>query len=282
DFLYTYEMKRQPPLSQTDTAMVYNAAIMAQNAKMYDKAIELNKQLIDMGYRGQTYKATDAESGQVVEFPGKKQMEFAVKSGGYSNPVIEGDVRADIYLTVTGLYLRAGDTAMYEQYVTEGRKKFPENQQLLLQELQKFFANKQYDKAMVNLDEAIAQDPDNVIMHYNKGVILQNEMKEYDKALEAYQTALSIDSTYSDALYMSSIIFIDQANAIGKEMNALPLSANAKYKELEKRQKSIFEKALPYLERAHKFNPSDEQVTLALTQVYRALKMYDKAKALQE
>lgn len=282
DFMLTYEMKKQPPLSQTDTAMIYNAAIMAQNGEMYDKAIDLNKKLIDMGYRSRVYKATDAESGQVIEFPSKKQMDFAVKSGGYTNPTVEGDIRADLYVTLTALYLKNGDTAKYDQYVAEGRQKFPENQKLLMSELQKFFENKEYDKAMVNLNQAIAKDPDNVVMHYNKGVILQNQMKEYDKALEAYQQALKVDSTYSDAMYMSSIIYIDRANEIVKQMNELPLNATTKYKELQKKQTEVFQQALPFLEKAHKFNPDDEQVTTALVQVYRALKMYEKAKALQD
>ena len=135
---------------------------------------------------------------------------------------------------------------------------------------------------MANLDQAIAQDPENVVMYYNKGVILQTELKRLDAAIEAYQKALEIDSMYSDALYMSSIIFIDSANAIGKKMNALPLNATSKYKALEKEQKAVFTTALPYLQKARKSNPTDGQVKNALMQVYRALKMYDKAKALAE
>ncbi len=281
DFILSYEMKKEPPVSQTDTTMLYNASIMAQNGQMLDKAIEINKKLIDMGYRSRVYKANNVETGEVAEFPNRKQMDLAVQSGAYKNPVVEGDIRADLYVTITGLYLRNGDTAMYDKYVQEGRQKFPNNQSLLLAELQKFFENKEYEKALVNLDQAIAKDPDNVVMHYNKGVILQNEMEDYERALQAYEDALKVDSTYSDALYMSSIIYIDRANAIGEEMNELPLNATKKYEELKKKQTSVFEKALPYLEKAHRYNPDDTQVTTALAQVYRALKMYEKAKALQ-
>ena len=119
-------------------------------------------------------------------------------------------------------------------------------------------------------------------MHYNKGVILQTETKNTNAALEAYKAALEVDSMYGDALYMTSIIYIDSANAVGQKMNDLPLNATKKYKALEKTQKEIFQVSLPYLEKARISNGDDEQVKNALIQVYRALKMYDKAKALME
>lgn len=282
DFLKTYELKKMPGIEMTDTNMYFNAAIMAQQGKMYDKSLAIYKDLIDMKYKGVTFSAVDTESGDTVVFPSKGQMDRMVESGKFTSPMVEGDVRPDLYKSVIYMSLAAGDTAAYAEWVQKGRAMFPENPDLLRAELQLFFDNKEYDKALANLDQAIAQDPENVVMYYNKGVILQTEMKRLDDALVAYERALEIDSMYSDALYMSSIIYIDSANAIGEKMNALPLNATKKYNALAKEQKAVFQVALPYLEKAKVSNPGDEQVESALMQVYRALKMYDKAKALQE
>lgn len=282
DFMESYRIKKHPAIDQEDTTMLYNAAIMAQQGQMFDEALEINESLIATGYKGVNFTAVSAESGDTVVFPSKPALDNAVRSGKFVNPSIAGDVRPDLYTTSAYLALEKGDTALYKEKVAQGRAKYPENRALLTAELQLFFDNKEYDKALANLDQAIAQDPENVVMYYNKGVILQNEMKRTDDALEAYRKALEIDSTYADALYMTSIIYIDKANALGEKINELPISAEKQYKKLKAEQDGIFEESLPYLERAYAANPSDGQVVSALMGVYRALKMYDKAMALKK
>lgn len=279
-FMKVYKLKQKPYIGMMDTTMLYNAAVMAQNAKMYDTALAINRQLLDLGYHGTTFSATNVETGKKTIFPSAEIMNRMVESGKFKNPEVYGDIQPQLYEAASSLALVEKDTALYNQLVTEGRKKYPKNANLLRAELQILFDKKQYDKALENLDQAIAQNPKSVVMRYNKGVILQTEMGRKEEALEAYKKALELDSGYTDALYMTSIIYIDSANAVGKRMNALPLSASSKYEKLKKKQKTIFEEALPYLEKAYEANPDDAQVITALRQVYRALKMYEKAKAL--
>ena len=279
-FMKVYELKKQPYIDMLDTTMMYNAAVMAQNAKMYDTALALNQKLLEMGYHGTTYSATNVETGEKTVFPTPDMMNRMVESGKFEKPEASGDVQPQLYEAASSLALMEKDTALYNQLVEEGRKKYPKNANLLRAELQILFNKKQYDKALQNLDQAIAQNPESVVMRYNKGVILQTEMGRTEEALQAYQKALELDSGYTDALYMSSIIYIDSANAVGDRMNELPLDATSKYEKLKKKQKTIFEEALPYLEKAYEANPDDSQVITALRQVYRALKMYEKAKAL--
>lgn len=282
DFLRVYEIKKKPFINQLDTSMLYNGAIMAQNAKMYDTALAINKMLLDMGYKGVTFSAVNKESGEKTVFPSREVMDRMVESGRFKDPSVEGNVEPALYQTASSLALNQGDTAYYQKLVEEGRKKYPENAQLLRAELQILFDKKQYDKALGNLDQAIANEPKNPDMYYNKGVILQTEMERYDEALKSYQKTLELDSNYTDALYMTSIIYIDSANAVGDRMNDLPLDAETKYQKLKGKQKSIFEEALPYLEQAYKANPEDPQVVKALRQVYRALGKYEKAKGLPQ
>ncbi len=281
DFLKSYELKLDVA-KMTDTSMYYNAALMAQQNKSYDKAIPIYAKLVEMNYHGTRYYAVDAATGDTMDFSNPKQMENAVKQGAVVNPMADGDIRPNLYTTLIYLTLDQGDTASYKKYLAEGRAKFPDNVDILKAELQLFFDNKEYDKALANLDKAIATDPQNAVMYYNKGVILQTEMNRTGSALEAYKKTLEIDPDYTDALYMSSIIYIDSANAIGDKMNELPLNATKKYNALEAQQKEVFTVALPFLEKAYEKNKDDEQVRNALMQVYRALRMYDKAKGLME
>lgn len=281
DFLQTYNLKKDMT-GFVDSSMFYNAGLMAQQNKSYDLATKIYKDLLEMNYHGTRFTAVNVETGDTVDFSSAGQMKQQVEAGTVSNPNSGGDLRPSLYTTIIYLSLEEGDTLSYKKYLAEGRKKFPNNVDILKAELQLFFDNKEYDKALANLDQAIAADPTNAVMYYNKGVILQTEMNRVGAALEAYKKTLEVDPEYTDALYMTSIIYIDSANTIGDQMNELPLNATKKYKALEKNQLEIYSIALPYLEKAYEKNKADEQVKSALTQVYRALKMYEKATALMK
>jgi len=64
-------------------------------------------------------------------------------------------------------------------------------------------------------------------------------------------------------------------------MNALPLNANTKYKELKAKQEQAFKDALPYFEKAQEISPDDVDTLHALKEVYYKLKMVEKAQSVQ-
>ena len=280
-FMKSYTTKKMEGVGIVDTSMLNNASIMAINAGMTDTALGITKKLIEMEYMGRTYKATNKETGEEAAFKSKDQMEQYVKLGKFENPQIEGDLRPDLYSSLANLYLQSGDTAKYRETVTEARKKYPNNQALLRAELQIFLDSENYEKAMANLNQAIKADPDNKLFYYIKGNILHTQMKEYDRAREAYSKAAEVDSSFVDPVYMQGLTYVERGNRIAKEMNELPLSAEEKYEKLKKEQKQMFEKALPLFERAYKIDPKDKDTLNALAEVYQKLKMYEKAKKIR-
>ncbi len=281
DFMTTYNMKKDLNLG-VDTSMYYNAALMAQNAKNYEKAIPIYEELIEMGYKGVVFKATDVETGEDREFTSKIMMDRNVERGNVKDPRIEGDLRPDLYVNASNLYLQSGDTAKYDAMVAAGRVKFPENESLLRAELQKFLETEQYDKALVNLNQAIEHDPDNKLFYYIKGYILQTSMNDVSAAREAYKLSIEKDPNYLEPQYMSGLSYIDEANKLSEEMNALPLNATSKYKELKAKQEQAFKNALPYFEAARDINPKDVDTLNALKEVYYKLKKPEEAMKVQE
>ena len=281
DFMTTYEMKKELDLG-VDTSMYYNSALMAQNAKDYEKAIPIYEDLIAMQYKGVVFKATDVETGEVREFTSKIMMDRNVERGNVKDPRIEGDLRPDLYVNAANLYLSSGDTAKYDEMVSVGRQKFPENEALLRAELQKFLETEQYEKALVNLDQAIAQDPENKLFYYIKGYILQTSMNDVSAARDAYKLSIEKDPNYLEPQYMTGLSYIDEANKLSEEMNALPLNATSKYKELKAKQEDAFKSALPYFEAARDINPQDADTLNALKEVYYKLKKPEEAMKVQE
>lgn len=280
-FLKTYNMKKMPAIGITDSSMLYNASIMAQEGKMYDKAILHIQELIDMGYRGVKYTAVSAENGEETEFSNKKDMKRAVASGKFKDAKVEGDARPQLYLGIANLHLTQGDTIKYNDLVVKGREKFPEDAPLIMAELQRFLDKEEYDKAMVNLDLAINKFPDNKILYFNKGLILQTKFKETDKAQVEYDKAIAIDSNYTDPIYMSGIIYVDKANATSDEINKLKLNEKTKFNQLKKRQEGEFKKALVYFEKVYKVKKDDQENLSALKEVYYKLGRYKEAQEIQ-
>ena len=280
-FMRVYNLKKENA-NQMDTAMLNNASLMAINAGKLEEAKKLTKKLIDMGYKGVNYRATNVESGQEQAFRSRKQMEMFVKSGKYKEPRVFGDVRPELYVSLAQLNLRLGDTARYQEAVTKGRKMYPNNEKLLRAELDIFLKSGNYEKALKNLDQAIAMEPENVKMfHYIKGNILQTQMKEIERAKEAYAKALALDSNYLDPLYMQGLIYVNKGNATTLEMNELPLEAKEKYEKLKKRQQEEFSKALPYFEKAYELDPNDQDNLKALAEVYQKLGRYKDAQRIK-
>jgi hypothetical protein len=54
-----------------------------------------------------------------------------------------------------------------------------------------------------------------------------------------------------------------------------------RYDVLKKQRDGVFTSALPYLEKAYELKPDNEDVTTTLLNVYGALEMTDKKKALK-
>ncbi len=282
DFIKAYQIKRLSFIGVVDTAMLYNAALIAQNAEKTHEAIMLIQKLIDLGYKGVTYQATEVETGEVVDFTSKKQMKGAVATGKFRDSLIQGDLRADLYANIANLYLRNKDTVKYEEYIEKGRTKFPKNERLLRAELQIFLENKEFDKAMASLNQAIVEYLDNAVFYYIKGYILHTEVKDLEKTLQAYGKAIEADSEYLEPRYMSGLLYVDEANDITGQMNSLKLSEKIKYKELQEKQKLVFENALLHFKEAYRINPRDKETLNALKEIYYKLKMYDEVENIQE
>jgi thioredoxin-like negative regulator of GroEL len=80
-----------------------------------------------------------------------------------------------------------------------------------------------------------------------------------------------------------SILKLEGETKIVDEINKLGTSEkdNKRYEVLKKQREDIFKSALPYLEKANELDPKNEDVAATLLNVYGALEMTDKKKALK-
>ncbi|SDS18561.1 Tetratricopeptide repeat-containing protein [Polaribacter sp. KT25b] len=276
NFYLTYK------LSPADTSFLYNAAISASLAKEYDAALGYYKELQEVGYTGITtqYLATNKATSEVENLGSKANRDAMIKFGKYSNPTdkTSESKRGEIIKNISYIYINQGKTDEAIVAIKEARKSNPKDLDLLLNEAQLYIKLEQMDKFGALMQEAIELDPTNPTLFFNLGVVNANE-KHTEEAIGYYKKAIELKPDYADAYMNLAVAILSGEQEIVAEMNK-NLSNIKKYDELELKQKALFRRALPYLEKADELNRSEETVRSILN-IYDILRMNDKADALR-
>jgi tetratricopeptide (TPR) repeat protein len=276
NFYLTYQ------LSPTDTSFLYNAAVSASLQKDYDTSLKYYNKLQELGYTGVTmqYMATNKETGTQENLGGKTQRDLMVKSGDYEAPqdVPTESRQADIVKNIGYILIAQGKTDEAIVAIKKARENDPKDLNLLLNEAQLYIQLKDMEKFGTLMQEAIQLDPENPTLFFNLGVVNQNEGKK-EEAIGYYKKAIELDPEYGDAYMNLAVAILSGEQAIVDEMNE-NLSNFKKYDELQGKQKELYKKALPFLEKADSIKRSEDTVK-SLLNIYDILRMEDKADALR-
>jgi tetratricopeptide (TPR) repeat protein len=227
-----------------DTTAYVYMASFAAAVEDYGKMSEAYQKLIDLGHRKKEYYSYMAYAARKVNNDDNKALEI----------------------------------------ITEGRKHYPADKELMLEELNLYFATGRTNEVKGKLEEAVKTDPDNAVLHFNLGAIYDQEANDTKKskaerdaskkkAIESYEKALAADSKNFDAAFNLGAIYYNQAADIVKKVNSMDLGTYQKEgKKFEAQARQQFEKALPYFETAYAVQPKDENVLTSLKTIYTALK----------
>ncbi len=187
-----------------------------------------------------------------------------------------------MYTTVADLMVKNNNKqGAIDLIQNEGLKKYPTSQSLINYQFSLYLQDEDYDGALKSVDASIANDPTNAVFHYNKGFIL-DQKGDRGAAVQSYEKAIDVDAEYFDAYYnLGAIYFNDGASKI-KQRNELPLNAAAKAKELKESSVADFNKALPFLEKAHNINPNDKSTLQSLREIYSRIGNTEKYKLIND
>ncbi len=187
--------------------------------------------------------------------------------------VDEGGTSADAYSML--INISSGpkeDKEAALKIAREAKAKFPKNGDFPKVEIGLLIDLKRIDEAKKGLEDAIASEPKNKILHFYLGYA-NASLENFEAAKKNYQDALNIDPEYFESqLYLSKLVY-NEAAIVKKEMSNLGISAADKKKRFEL-DKTLVEKlkvALPYWEKAEKINNSDQEVLDTLYAIYADL-----------
>jgi hypothetical protein len=195
------------------------------------------------------------------------------------------DANRDSLFVYTGLYKLTlkNDRAAALKLLEKGRKKFPNDNNLLFSEINHYLTDGKLNELIEKLKEGIAKEPKNVSLVFTLGNVYDNlAQQEKDEAkqealqkeaMAQYSKTLEMDSKNVDAIYSIGASFYNKAakfSAELKKMNDLPPSKenNKKYEAKEKEMVAEFDKALPFFQKAEVLNPNDKNTLIALKEIF--------------
>ena len=200
----------------------------------------------------------------------------------YFNNLLAIDFKtAAIYQTLAQIMKEEKDTARAIEYLAAGRKAFPNEVGLVIDELNIYMLQNRQAEIVANLNEAIKLAPENATLYYALGYAHDRQKNEELAALN-YSKAIEKKPDYFEPYYNLGALYFNKTVEMLKEANQIPFNQPKKYEEAMVKVKASFEKAQPFLEKAHELNPADIDAMNSLQQLYVQTKQNEKALAMKK
>lgn len=207
------------------------------------------------------------------------------------------------YQTIYDAKLAMGDNAGAQEYLMLGRKAFPNDVHMMNKETEMFLQKGDQQKALENLQSALAQDPNNAQLHLVLGNVYDNlanpkmvngkdstKPANYDdlvmKAADHYQKAVDLkpanQDSYFNALYNLGALYNNYgATLYNKAMEKATIAQLAKIqKDIDAKSREYYKKAIPFLEQALSIKPDDRSSMIALRKLYALIGDEQKSKEM--
>lgn len=200
------------------------------------------------------------------------------------------------YIQLMNTYLTLKDTVGGIAALKKGRTAFPNDINLLRNEIDIYIRTGKTAEALANLNQAIAAQPTDAVLYFARGSMYDNlsnpkdgKGKELEKPKDAdekmkmaeadYKKAIELKADYFDAIYNLGALYYNNGVVMGNKANSI--SDQKKYDVEIAKANEEFTKALAILEKAHSLNDKDRATMMALKNIYYRLQMKEKGDAMK-
>lgn len=196
-----------------------------------------------------------------------------LKSIGYKSVIM-------YYFLASYERYRNKDFNKAETIFAEGRRVYPSDKSLLMEEMNLFLQQGKFDQAKTNIETAIKNDPSNATYYFDLGA-LYDQKGDIENAKLNYKKAIELNPNENDAQYNLGAILYKKAGELVKIKNNMDQTQYAaEGKKYEKDIKALFEESLVYFERIWNNNKSDASLRKVLKDIYTRLNNTEKLKSI--
>ncbi len=212
------------PNGQLDTTAIYNAGFTAWSDKNYERAKKFFEKCLEVEY---------------------------YYEGG------------EVFAKLADVYTNLGDAKKGAETLEKGFVAFPQSQSILIGLINYYITSgENADRLFELIAEAKKNEPNNASLYYVEGNIYK-ELKQNDKAIEAYYKCAEINPEYEFGYIGAGILYYELA--IELQDKAANEMDDAKYNELVKEFEATLRSAIDPFEKA--FNASkDQQLKISIAE----------------
>jgi tetratricopeptide (TPR) repeat protein len=176
------------------------------------------------------------------------------------------------YYQIYESYLGLGDTLKAESVLKDLPNLFPNDKTITLQLIDLYIKSNKNDEALKYIKVAKENDPDNYSLFFAAGIIYLNEYK-YDEAIVELNRAVELNPELFDIQYGLGAAYINKASDMFQKANEI--MDVKKYSDAIEIANAVYQKALPFMEKAHELKPDDVYAMRSLQELYYRLKTKD-------
>lgn len=220
-----------------DTAMIFNAGLVAYKAKNWESAIKFFTKSVKYDYNGPT--------SSYYGYMSYKELKDTVTAISFLKECFEKYPDTEALLTeMINYYLEQDSTGA--------------------------------SKAIDYLDLAIKNKPDNVSFYLAKASALSKLGRE-EESMDVFRKSIEVDPTQFLPYYRIGMVYYNNAVDIINAAVQLPASAQKEYEEEMEKGNGFLKQALPYIEKAYEIDSSELGIIESLRLIYYRLQANDPA-----
>lgn len=180
------------------------------------------------------------------------------------------------YFQMSQSYLSLGDTVKAESILTSLTDLFPDDEDVTLNLIDLYIKSNKNEEALELLEVAKKADPDNHNLFLAAGILHLNS-EEYDQAIVELSRSIELEPELYDSQYGMGASYINKASEMFIKANEI-MDVNEYSKAIDEAN-AIYEKALPFMEKAIELSPDDIFTMRGLQELYYRLKQKDPSLA---